>query len=179
MKTGISVHDAMTTKPVIAHFDDTIKYCAKKMRDNDVGSIVIVDKNIPVGIISEKDIVEKVVAKGLDPNKLKAKTIMVKNLITISPDKDLYEAIELMAKEEIRKLPVVQNKRFLGLITSKDILKIEPSLFDLISSKLEKLKEEERKPLRYIEGICDNCGSRGPLYKIKNMLLCTSCKEDF
>lgn len=150
MKTGISIRDAMTTKPIVASREDSIKYCAQKMKENDVGSIIILEQITPVGIISEKDIVERVVAKGLDPTKVKAKSIMVKNLITISPDKDLYQAIELMAKEEIRKLSVIENKKFIGLITSKDILKIEPSLFEILSAKIERLREEQRKPLKYI-----------------------------
>ena len=179
MKTGISIRDAMTTKPIVASPKDSIKYCAQKMKENNVGSIIILDQNIPVGIISEKDIVERVVAKGIDPTKVMAKSIMVKNLITISPDKDLYEAMEIMAKKEIRKLPVVENKKFMGLITSKDVLKIEPSLFEILSAKIERLKEEQRKPIKYIEGTCSNCGTMGPLYRVGKRLLCPSCREKF
>ncbi len=175
MKTGISVHDAMTKKPVTASPDETIQECAKKMAKEEVGSIVIKDKGELVGIISEKDIVEKVVANGMDVSKVKASEIMIKDLITISPERDLYDAILLMGHEEIRKLPVVDGKKLIGLLTAKDILKIEPALFDIFSTKIEELREEEEKPIKWVEGTCDRCGFQGPIQKIKGGFICASC----
>lgn len=177
MKTGITVHEAMTKKPVTAYPDDTIQECAKIMAKEEVGSIVIKEHGELVGIISEKDIVERVVAKGLDMSKVKARDIMIKNLITIEPNKDLYDALVLMGYEEIRKLPVVQGKKLLGLLTAKDILKIEPALFDIFSTKIEELREEEEKPLKYIEGTCNECGFRGPVQKVNNKFICNSCMK--
>ncbi len=175
MKTGISVHDAMTKKPVTASPDETIQDCAKKMAREQVGSIVIKDKGELVGIISEKDIVERVVAKGMDVGKTKAREIMIKDLVTITPERDLYDALLLMGHEEIRKLPVVDGKKFLGLLTAKDILKIEPALFDIFSTKIEELREEEDKPIKWMEGICERCSFQGPVQRIKGKFICTSC----
>jgi len=175
MKTGITVREAMTKKPVTATPDTTIQECARIMSKSQVGSIVIQEKEKLIGIISEKDLVEKVVANALDVSKLKAKDIMKKSLITISPNQDLYDAMLLMGHEEIRKLPVVEGKKLIGLLTAKDILKIEPALFDIFFSKIEELREEDEKPLRYTYGTCDKCGSEGPVQKIKNNFVCSSC----
>ena len=176
-KTGIYVKDAMTKKPVTCGQEQTIQDCATTMLKEGVGSIVVRDKEILLGIISEKDIVEKVIAKGLNAKTTKAKDIMVKNLITISPDVDIYDALLLMGHEEIRKLPVVENKKLVGFLTTKDILKIEPALFDIFYGKIEELREENNKPLKYHYGTCDKCGSEGPVQKIKNKYFCNGCLD--
>ncbi|MBS3149230.1 CBS domain-containing protein [Candidatus Woesearchaeota archaeon] len=175
MKTGISVRDSMTIKPVTAGLDASIQEIAKLMKRGKVGSIVITFKQKLVGIISEKDIVERVIAKGIPFDELKAGDIMTTELVTINPNDDIYDALILMGSEEIRKLPVVENDKLVGLLTSNDILKIEPALFDIMSVRT-RLREEHRKPIRYVEGICDNCGFQGPVIKIKQEYLCIACK---
>ncbi|HLC73917.1 MAG TPA: CBS domain-containing protein [Candidatus Nanoarchaeia archaeon] len=175
MKTGISVRDAMTMKPITARLDTNIQECARMMKKAKVGSIIVIDKNNLVGIISEKDIVERVIAKGIDFKNLKAKDVMTKELVTIDPKEDIYDALILMGNEEIRKLPVIENEKLVGLLTSNDILKIEPALFDIMSVRT-RLREEHRKPIMYVEGRCDNCGFQGPVIKSKQKYLCISCK---
>ena len=176
MKTGIKVFEAMTRNPVTASPDENIQECSKKMCKDKVGSIVIKEKDKLVGIISEKDIVSRVVCKALDPKKLKAKDIMTTRLVTIKPDLDIYDALVIMGNKEIRKLPVVENSKLIGFLTVKDILKIQPALFEIFSKNNEELREESRKPLNYMQGICDLCGSQGPVQKIKNKYVCNSCK---
>ena len=175
MKTGISVRDAMTTQPVTASIDTPLQEVAQLMKKGKVGSIVITAKEKLVGIISEKDIVERVVAKGLNFAVLKAGDIMTKELVTISSQEDIYDALLLMGSEEIRKLPVVDNKKLVGLLTSNDVLKIEPALFDIMSVRT-RLREEHRKPIRFVQGRCDNCGFEGPVIKHKQRFLCIACK---
>ncbi len=177
MKTGISVRDAMTTKPITATPEESLQEISKRMLKEGVGSIIIQDKGNLVGIISEKDIVERVVAKGLIPKDIKAKDVMTKTLVTVPPNIDIYDALLVMNNEEIRKLPVVDGKRLLGFITVKDIVKIEPAMFEIFSRRLEILKEEKRKPVKITHGRCENCGSEGPLYKVKKRWLCESCKS--
>ena len=175
MKTGISVRDSMTVKPVTASLETSVKEIAKMMKKGNVGSIIITNKQELVGIVSEKDIVERIVAKGVNFNGLKARDVMTKTLVTIDPNEDIYDALILMGNEEIRKLPVVEKGKLVGLLTSNDILKIEPALFDIMSVRT-RLREEHRKPIRYIEGRCDNCGFQGPVIKVKNKYLCIACK---
>jgi len=176
MKTGIRVRDAMTKNPVTASPENNIQECAQKMLKQGVGSLVIKDNGKLVGIISEKDFVNKIVSQGLDPIKTKAKDIMSKNLFTIEPDKDIYDALILMGKEETRKLPVVEKNKLLGFLTVRDILKLEPALFEIRVGQF-KIKEEEEKLRReYREGICSRCQTQGPVIKKGNKFLCESCK---
>ena len=145
MKTGYKVCDAMTVKPIIVSPNQDIQECAKKMMKHGVDSLIIKEKDRPVGIFTENDLI-RVVAENIDIKKTKIKDVMTKKLTTIGPEKDIFDALKLMLDKDIRRLPVVDSGKVVGFLTLKDILKIEPELFDLIVDKLE-LREEERKPI--------------------------------
>jgi len=130
---------------VIVSSLDTIETCAKKMLENSVGNVIIKENNSLKGIITEKDFVEKVIALGKDPKTLRAQDIMEKNLKTITPDVDIQDAMQKMIKEGIRRLPVVDTKgQLIGILTHRDILKLQPSLFDIFVENI-KIKDSIRK----------------------------------
>lgn len=164
MKTGYKVMDAMTTKPVSINQDITLLDCARTMDEKHVGAVVVKDNEQSVGIVTEQDIVRKVVAKGINPLTEKAIDYMEKDLVTVSPDKDIYDALILMRDNNIRHLPVVEDNKMVGLLTIKDILKIEPQLFDIIVEKFE-LREESRKPTNANEDIPSELGRVNPSEK--------------
>ena len=130
MKTGFKVADAMTINPISVSPDISLLECAKIMSEKHVGAIVVKDWN-SLGILTEQDIVRKAVAKGLDVN-ITIKGLVEKDLFTVSPINDIYDAMIKMRDNNIRHLPVVADNEMVGLLTIKDILKIEPQLFDLI-----------------------------------------------
>lgn len=144
MKTGYKVCDIMTQKPVSVEFNTSIVDCAKVMAENHVGSLIVRKSNRLVGIIREKDIVRKILALSLNPSKMLAQDIMEKKFVRISPEKDLYDAIILMRDKNVRHIPVMSKKTMVGLLTGKDILKVQPQLFELLVDKIE-LKEQVRK----------------------------------
>ncbi|MCX6709496.1 MAG: CBS domain-containing protein [Candidatus Woesearchaeota archaeon] len=179
MKTGYKVCDAMTREPITVPSEATIKECAKTMEKNHVGALLITRGKKILGIISEQDIVRKVVARGLDYSKLQVKHVMAKKLISISPAADIYEALVKMRDANIRHLPVIDGTNLIGLLTIKDVLKIQPQLFDLVVEKFE-LREEENKPVRERGDamLCEICGNYAEkLYQVKNMLVCSKCKK--
>lgn len=177
MKTGYKVCDVMTKKPITISPDMTVMQCAKMMAQFHVGTMVIAQRDKLLGILSEQDIVRKAVARGLDTSDTKVAELMVKRIITVGPEKDIHEAMVKMKDYNIRHLPVVNNKRMVGLVTGKDILKFEPHLFEVLVDKLE-LREEERKlKLKTKEGVCDACGRYSKnLRKVRNMELCLDCQ---
>jgi len=145
MKTGIKVADAMTKKPIIVDPETPIHECSKLMLKEKVGSLIVRSSSKAIGIISEKDIVERVVAKSLDPRKVLAKEIMSKRLITIKPHQDILEALQLMKIEKIRKLPVIDDEEnFIGLLTTKDVLRLQPALIEIYLERLQ-IREHEDK----------------------------------
>ena len=171
MKKTISVRYAMTRNPVIVSPLVTVEDCAKKMIKEKVGSLIIEENNKIKGIVTEKDIVQKIVAANLNPKKVPVNKIMTANPIVIDPEKDLMEAIRLMNEKQLRRLPVVKENKLIGLLTIRDILKIQPELLDLIA---------EKSKIHYMdfechEGECDICGNYTVLRKKKNKLICNEC----
>jgi len=146
------------------------------MKTHDVGSLIIHEDGHIKGIVTEQDIVRKAVF-GEIPAHTHISAIMTTQVIDIAPDKDIYEAILMMRDNDIRTLPVKEGKKLVGLITLKDILKIEPQLFDLIIDSLE-VREESRKPIYEkiaTEDICELCGELSRVQKKKNSRVCKAC----
>jgi CBS domain-containing protein len=189
MKTGYKVSDVMTHVPVFVKPNATLEKCAIEMRDKKVGTIIIKEGDSLLGVLSERDIVRKVVAeakkfleKGKNTSNIKVSEIMTKDLITVDPNKDIFEALNMMKEFDIRHLPVIHEKKLVGMLTMKDILKIEPQLFEILVEKI-KLREESRKPINRIikdEGICELCGNYVEKLEYKaGSLVCLSCIKHF
>tara|TARA_Y100000310_G_scaffold343467_1_gene451225 strand:- start:2558 stop:3100 length:543 start_codon:yes stop_codon:yes gene_type:complete len=160
MKTGIKVGDAMTEQPIVMKPSDTLVKCAQNMAEHKISAVLFKQEDKLRGILTDKDIVRKLVAENKNPLMLKASEVMNTNLYTTTPDEDIFEALSKMGKFDVNHLPVVSGQELLGLLTVKDILKIEPQLFEMLVDKFE-IKEEERKPIHKIgkrEGLCEACG---------------------
>ena len=138
MRVGIKVKEIMNKKPVCISPKETIPACARKMLSNNVGGIIVEENKKLVGIITEKDIVEDLVGKELNVKKLKVSDIMTTGMIQISPEADIMEAVELMIREDVRRLPVTNNKKLVGIITAKDLLKKQPGLYKRFHNHLTK-----------------------------------------
>lgn len=129
----LSVEILMTTLPLeTANASESVFDLANKMKEKGRGSVVITEYtttsnagsntgNVPVGIITERDIVRKVVAESKDPKTTVAYDIMSKPLITVGPEATVYDAALIMTKYMIRRLPIVRDNTLLGIITSSDL----------------------------------------------------------
>lgn len=145
--TGYTVSDVMTREPIVIGPNRTLRDAAKLMAKEHVGALLVKDNATIVGIITEQDMVRKGIA-GLGNTALKkVEHIMEKNLYHIDPSEDIFEALRVMRDYNIRHLPVMHNNEFVGLVTLKDILKVEPDLYEVLVEKIE-LREIERKPKR-------------------------------
>ncbi|MEM2954943.1 MAG: CBS domain-containing protein [Candidatus Nanoarchaeia archaeon] len=184
MKVGIKVGDVMTRKFISVTPSTTISDCAKIMSKKCVGSLIVKEGQKLRGIMTEGDIL-KAVAKGLDLKKTNVSKIMTKSVVGISPSKDLYDALIIMKKKKVRWLPVMINSNVIGFLTEKDILKIQPDLFDITIQNLKIAEEEEKfKRIRAVdeyrwvrEGPCQECGVYDLLYKAGNRYLCATCRK--
>src|SRR3989338_4843522 len=149
MKTGVFVFDVMTKQPISVYKDKNLADCANLMEKKDVNSLIIKNENNKVlGIVADEDFIRKAIAKNVDPFKTKVEEIMATEVITIEPDKDLYDAVKLMGDYNIRQLPVVENHKLVGIITVKDIIKVEPAIFEILSGKI-RLKTGDKPDLVY------------------------------
>lgn len=180
MNTEVLVRDAMTQKIVTVDASATSDKAAKLMAKNGIGCVVVVKNGKPLGIVTERDISYRVVAKNKLPNGIAVKDIMSKPLKTITPDKTLTEAGRLMVKNNIRRLPVVENKTLVGIITDRDILAIAPHTIEILKELSSGLEEREPSTKEVPEkGTCEVCGDYAvTVYEVDGTYMCESCKED-
>lgn len=184
MKVGVKVGDVMTKKFISVVPNITIIECAKLMTKKHVGSLIVKEDQKLRGIVTEGDILFAV-AKGLDLKKTPINKIMTKRVVGIGPSKDLYDALITMKKKNVRWLPVIVENNVIGFLTEKDILKIQPDLFDIAIQNIKIAEEEEKlKRVRAVdeyrwvrEGPCQECGAYDLLYKVGNRYLCVTCRK--
>lgn len=178
MKTGYKIGEVMTQNPIKIGQTETLANAATLMHRHHVGALLVAEGDSLQGIITEQDIVRKAVAKGLDVNATPISEIMVGNLHTSEPGHDIHDALKLMNSLNIRHLPVLEEGALTGLLTMKDVLKIEPQLFEMVSHTIE-LREEDRKPYNapnLEEGLCNLCGEyTGELMKHDELVICPGC----
>jgi CBS domain-containing protein len=118
------IRDAMTSNPCSVDADKPVAYAAQMMRDENVGLAPIVEGDRLVGAVTDRDIAIRVVAEGKDPKATTVLEIASTDLVTIDPQQNLDEALRLMAKHQVRRLPVVEeDDRLVGVLAQPDVAK--------------------------------------------------------
>jgi CBS domain-containing protein len=118
---GKSIRDVMSSNPCAIDADKPVAYAAKMMKEEDVGLAPIVEGDRLLGTLTDRDIVLRVVAEGKDPQTVTAREVASTDLITIDPQQDLDEALRLMASNQVRRLPVVEEGRLVGVLAQADV----------------------------------------------------------
>jgi CBS domain-containing protein len=119
---GKSIIEAMTSNPCAIESDRSVAYAAKMMKQEDVGVAPIVESGRLVGVLTDRDIAVRVVAEGKDPDSVSVRDVASSNVVTIDPQQDLDEALRLMARYQVRRLPVVEEDgRLVGVIAQADV----------------------------------------------------------
>jgi len=117
------VRDIMMRKVIMIDPQKTVLEASKIMSKMGIGSLLVKRNNKAVGIITERDVVRRVVSKNLNPAGITVEKVMSKPLITVNPDATVFEAARLMAQNRIRRLPIVQGADLVGIVTSTDLAK--------------------------------------------------------
>jgi len=131
------VREVMTTNVKTVRPFSTVKDVVQKMNKFGIGSVVVVEEDRPVGIITERDIMRSIAEQFFDPSVVKVKDIMSTQLVTISADVSVEEAARLMATRKIKKLPVVENQKLVGIVTSMDVMRANPKIVGLLEELLK------------------------------------------
>jgi CBS domain-containing protein len=119
---GQSIRELMTENPCSIDADKSVSYAAKMMRDEDVGLAPIVEGDKLIGTLTDRDIAIRVVAEGKDPDQTTVREVASTNLVTVDPQQDLDEALSLMAKHQVRRLPVVEEDgKLVGVVAQADV----------------------------------------------------------
>lgn len=134
------VQEIMRTTVYTVRPDDTCEFAAQFMANKLIGSLIVVDDEDGVlGIVTETDMVRKLVAKGKDTNTL-VREIMTQDIVVIGPEFTIEEAADVMIQNKIKKLPVVENDKMVGIITTTDIAHNEEKLIDVLATTFLKKK---------------------------------------
>jgi CBS domain-containing protein len=116
-----NVRDAMTENPRSIGTSASVVEAARLMRDQHVGSLPITEDEKLVGMITDRDITTRVVAEAADPTTTSVGDVYSQDLISVEPDNDLEDAVQLMASHQVRRLPVVEDGRLVGIVAQADI----------------------------------------------------------
>jgi CBS domain-containing protein len=183
LRTRLLVKDVMSSPVVTTEEDAASNNVALLMDENKVGAVVVTNKEgQPLGIITERDLVIRVLSKNLKPDAVKAREIMTSPLVTIEPEATINEAARRMNRLDIRRLGVLYKGDLVGIISSKDILGVMPELIEIIQERTriegagrsEETEEVEETPL---SGYCDRCGVYSENLKDANgQNLCEDCR---
>jgi CBS domain-containing protein len=180
LRTKMLVKDVMTSPAVTVPENTAVDKTAQLMSDDKLGCIIVTSKDgKALGIITESDLVRRVLAKNLLPRKLLAKEVMSTPLITIDPDELLTETARRMRKLDVRRLGVIYKGNLVGIISSKDILAVTPELLENMREKARIEREpevEEDSESTTLAGYCEQCGSWSDnLADFEGTYLCEEC----
>jgi CBS domain-containing protein len=175
-KGNVIVREAMKTKPVIAPPDITVQEAAALMRSHKVDSCFVGSEK-PLGIVTERDIVRKTVAENIHPSQVTIEKIMTTPIVVIDPFSSIQEALEIMKKCNVRRLPVIEHNRLIGVITQRDILNITPVLKEISHEWYAITQRDESYYQKQVfSGICEECETLSAnLRNVDGKLLCEDC----
>jgi len=174
----LKVRDLMTRNLITIQVKDSITEVASVMTEKGISSVIVKDGNEFSGIITDHDIISRVVSKGLNPREVKVGEVMSSQLITISPDATIEEAAKKMRENKIRRLLVEKNHEKLGTIVESDIISVDPELHFVIREK-SKLEPQFRARAHEVtfSGYCQDCENYSDdLRNVSGRWLCEECR---
>jgi CBS domain-containing protein len=121
---GTSIKEVMTSEVKACEPNTTVAEAAKVMAKEDIGPVPVVEEGRLTGIVTDRDIVVRVVAEGRDPNSTTVGEIASSDLVTVSPDDDIDVALQQLARKQVRRIPVVEGDRLVGIVAQADIARL-------------------------------------------------------
>ena len=180
LRTRMLVKDVMSSPVVTADEEETSNNIAASMDKDDLGCVIVTNKvGKPIGIITERDLVIRVIAKNSKPDTIKAKEIMTTPLVTIEPEATVSDAARRMNRLDIRRLGVFYKGNLVGIVSSKDLLGVMPELIEIMQERTRiegpaSTEELEEAPQT---GYCDRCNVYSENLKDRNgQNICDECR---
>ncbi|UCC33661.1 MAG: CBS domain-containing protein [Candidatus Bathyarchaeota archaeon] len=131
MPMSLEIEDIMVDKVITVEADVKVRDAAKLMNENDIGCLVVVEKGRPIGIVTERDMLKRVLVIYEELEKITVREIMSKPLIIGRPNMEIGSAAEIMFTKKIKKLPIVEGGKLQGLVTLTDLLRLQPQLIKM------------------------------------------------
>jgi len=179
MTRDVIVKEAMKTNLVIVQPTITVLEAAKLMKNRRIGNVIVVEKKQPIGILTESDILKKVVAEGMNAKDVLVKDVMSTPIIVVDPYITIEEAMNVMGKCNVRRLPVIEKGELIGIVTQKDISAISPVLHEISREWHDiKVRDESYYKRQIFSGKCEDCGTLSSnLKSVDGRLICEDCAD--
>ncbi len=179
IETRLAVRDIMTRTVITATPDMTAAQAGKRMVEHKVGSIIVVRAGEPQGIVTESDMVAKVIFKNIKPSAIKLDQLMSRPLITTRSSDDVNDAVLKMAQKKIRRLPVIDGDKLVGIITDADVIQVSSEINHILESLVRMNRESvlDRREVATSEGECEMCEEYSPDLQLEEgRLKCPTCR---
>ena len=178
MSAKIKVKEAMIYPVITGITDQTVMEASKTMKKNGVGSIIILENEKPVAIVTREDIVNKVTSLDKKASEILVKDIQSNGLIFCSPDNDISEAARLMSKHKFERIPVISNGKIVGIISTREIARVAPAILDLATEHL-RISEPPKILEESTSGECQLCGNFSEkLHHTDDKWVCDTCLDE-
>lgn len=184
----VSVAEVMNKAIIVMDINSDIPAIAREMINRDAGSVIITENGKAVGIITERDFVKSIIIEDRKPSEVKASEILSAPLITVEPETSIIEASEIMLKANIKRLPVLENGRLIGVISNTDILMVTPGLSTILKELIDMNREtlfsvpsieEVSETEDFQTGICESCDIFSyDLKFVDGRYLCGNCRQE-
>ncbi|MCK4714289.1 MAG: CBS domain-containing protein [Candidatus Aenigmarchaeota archaeon] len=174
----VKVKDIMKKNVVTADPGLNMADVAKIMTNNRVGSVVVMKREMPTGIVTESDIVT-MVANGKNLKSVRVKDVPKRRrgFVYAGPNESVQAVTRKMIKNGVKRIPIIEKGRLLGMVSDKEILIVSPEMINILSEKLKMRVERVADPTREISGICENCEAYSDhLVNQNGRWICESCK---
>src|SRR4030042_5512710 len=136
-KMPILVKEIMSKPVQKIDLNATAELAGKIMAKERIDSIIVVREGNPIGILTDSDLIKKIISKNIKPSSIKVAKIMSKPLVTTTPDDSVLEASRKMKRSNIKRIPIVFNGRLVGILSTTDIARTVPKMEDLLEDKIE------------------------------------------
>jgi len=142
---SLQVKDVMVKDIITVEAEETVKKAAELMDKHNIGCLIVINFGNPVGIVTERDMLKKVILERRDPGKVKVGNIMSAPLMTSHPQADIRDAVRLMNERRIKKLPVIDDGNLVGLVSLTDVMRSLAYFEHVISSLCARCQGKQQK----------------------------------
>jgi len=147
---SLKVEDVMIKKVITVDAEATVKEAVEIMNEHEIGCLIVMKWKKPVGIITERDMLKRVLVKSKNPEKTKVSEIMSTPVIATEPSIDIEDAARLMFKKNVKKLPVISEGKLVGLVTLTDLARFQPEIIRILKRVIdEKTPKRMKKVVDY------------------------------
>jgi CBS domain-containing protein len=154
----ILVKDIMD-KPLTVDESKNVKFAGELMRKTRRDSVVVVKRGKPIGILTDSDLIKKIIAKNKKPSSVKVKAVMSKPLVASAPNDTILDATRKMKRSNIKRIAVLNEGKLVGILSLSDIARSSPEMIDLLEYKLKMREHPTEIREKVTSGICENCGN--------------------